>query len=110
MYTWPCVFFHFHTDSKMKELLEKLCFIEAHIFESKEVLTPDEAARFLNMAKSYLYKLTSAGIIPHSKPNGKLSYFSRTELTEWALSNGRCAGSEARDVKADTYLATKKRG
>jgi len=94
----------------MDEVLNKLNIIEAHLFEAKEVLTPDEAARFLHMAKSYLYKLTAAGVVPYSKPNGKLIYFSRQELTKWALSNGRCVGSENRDVKADTFLATKKRG
>ena len=52
-----------------------------------EVLTSEEAAIFLNIEKSYLYKLTSAGILPFSKPNGKMIYFSRQDLVKWALSN-----------------------
>ena len=56
----------------MNEILNKLDQIQASLDDTKEVLNPDEAARLLNMAKSYLYKLTSAGILPRSKPNGKL--------------------------------------
>jgi excisionase family DNA binding protein len=94
----------------MSIILKKLALIEARLEERKEVLTLDEAARFLNMTKSYLYKLTSAGILPHSKPNGKLLYFSREELTKWALTTGKRAGSEGIDIIADTYLAKKKGG
>lgn len=53
----------------------------------KEVLTFDEAARYLGMEKSYLYKLTSARAIPHYKPTGKMCYFKRQELEEWLTSN-----------------------
>lgn len=94
----------------MKEILEKLEHIESRLDENKDILTPDEAANYLNIAKSYLYKLTSAGVLPHSKPNGKLLYFSKRELTNWALNNGKCLGSDHREIKADTYLVTKRRG
>ena len=72
-----------------------------------EVLTSEEAAIFLNIEKSYLYKLTSAGILPFSKPNGKMIYFSRQDLIKWALSN-RKSGSMELDTKAATYLAVEK--
>jgi excisionase family DNA binding protein len=72
-----------------------------------EVLTSEEAAIFLNIEKSYLYKLTSAGILPFSKPNGKMIYFSRQDLIKWALSN-RKSGSTELEAKAVTYLAVEK--
>ncbi len=72
-----------------------------------EVLTSEEAAIFLNIEKSYLYKLTSAGILPFSKPNGKMIYFSKQDLIKWALSNRRTGNMEL-DAKAATYLAVEK--
>jgi len=53
----------------------------------KEVLNFAEAAIFLEMSESYLYKLTSAQKIPHYKPLGKLCYFNRFELQEWLMRN-----------------------
>ena len=52
---------------------------------TKEILTIEEAAEFLSMSKSYLYKQTSAQRIPHYKPTGKRCYFRRSELEEWIL-------------------------
>ena len=50
----------------------------------KEVLTSDEAAAYLGISKSCLYKLTMGRKIPHYKSEGgKLCYFDRTELIEW---------------------------
>ena len=54
---------------------------------AKDVLTTDEAAAYLGITKSYLYKLTCLNLIPYSKPMGKMCYFSRSELKQWALSN-----------------------
>lgn len=51
----------------------------------KEVLTSDEAARYMGVSRSYLYKLTMNGVIPHSKPNGKMCYFDRHELEQWLM-------------------------
>lgn len=53
----------------------------------KEVLTSDEAARYMGISKSYLYKLTMSGKIPHYKPMGKMCYFNRAELEQWLQQN-----------------------
>ena len=37
-------------------------------------------SKFLNLSKSYLYKLTSGNLIPHYKPQGKMLYFEKAEL------------------------------
>ena len=54
---------------------------------TKEVLTTDEAASYMGVSKSYLYKLTMEKRIPHYKPMGKMVYFNRQELEYWLLSN-----------------------
>ena len=38
------------------------------------------------LAPSTLYKLTSRGEIPHSKPGGRL-YFRRSELEQWLMTD-----------------------
>ena len=53
----------------------------------KEVLTSDEAASYLGVSKSCLYKWTMSRQIPHYKPNGKMCYFNRKEVEAWMQSN-----------------------
>jgi excisionase family DNA binding protein len=48
----------------------------------KEIMNAEEAAAFLHMAMPTLYEKTSKGILPHSKPGGKL-LFNRRELEQW---------------------------
>lgn len=57
------------------------------IFCTKEVLTADEAAKYMGVSKSYLYKLTGKKEIPHYKPMGKMCYFNRKELEAWLQRN-----------------------
>ena len=54
---------------------------------SKEVLTSQEASRYMGISQSYLYKLTMRQEIPHYKPSGKICYFNRRELDEWMQKN-----------------------
>ena len=72
------------------------------LFCTKEVLTSDEAARYMGISKSYLYKLTMRHQIPHYKPMGKMCYFNRAELEAW-LQNGRVATSEEISERANNY-------
>ena len=62
--------------------------LERMLFLTKNVLSFDEASTFLNLSKSYLYKLTSGNLIPHYKPQGKMLYFEKSELEAWL--RGRC--------------------
>jgi len=50
------------------------------------LLTVEEAARFLHISKSHLYKLTSSGKVKHYKPGGKNLYFIKSDLMEYVLS------------------------
>ncbi len=60
----------------------------------KEVLNFNEAAVYLEVSHSHLYKLTSTGTIPAYKPNGKKLYFNREELNRWLLSNRQASVSD----------------
>lgn len=56
------------------------------ICTQKEVLTSAEAATYLGVSKSCLYKWTMERTIPHYKPNGKMCYFNRKEIEDWMQS------------------------
>ena len=60
----------------------------------KRVLTLDEACEYTGYAKSYFYKLTSTGVLPFSKPNGKKIFFDKDQLDAWLMSNGTPALKE----------------
>ena len=76
---------------------------ENALFCKKEVLTSEEAARYMGISKSYLYKLTMGQKIPHFKPMGKMCYFNRVELEQWLQSN-RVATKEEITNRANNYL------
>ena len=74
-------------EDKIKIIETCIGVLKNNIWNMKELLTIKEASVYLGIAKSYLYKLTSAKKIPHYKPNGKLVYFKRKELYDWAIQN-----------------------
>ena len=73
---------------------------------TKEVLTSDEAARYMGVSKSYVYKLTMNQQIPHYKPMGKMCYFNRLELEQW-LQNNRVATAMEIEQRAQAYCMKK---
>ena len=87
-----------------QELKEVADLITANIIgTTKEVLTSDEASRYLGVSKSCLYKWTMERKIPHYKsPTGKLCFFNRREIEAWAM-ECRVATNEELDSKADAY-------
>ena len=71
--------------------------------EFKKVLTFEEAASYMGMSKSCLYKMTSQKIVPHYKPNGKLIFFDREELENYLLSV-RVKPQTEIEAAASTYV------
>lgn len=67
-----------------KEILSKLNRIE-YLLSKKESkpLKLEEAAEFLGISTSYLYKLTSSKMVPCHQPNGKQYFFYEDELNNW---------------------------
>lgn len=91
-------------NEEMKALAD---VITANIINTqKEVLTSDEAARYMGISKSYLYKLTMKREIPCYKPLGKVVYFNRKELETWLQSN-RVSTDEELNQKAQSYCMRK---
>ena len=73
---------------------------------TKEVLTSDEAARYMGVSLSWLYKLTARQQIPHYKPTGKMCYFNRKELEQW-LQRNRIATDAELTRRAQAYCMEK---
>jgi excisionase family DNA binding protein len=97
----------------MDNILERLNVIERKLDElavaNKEVLNLKEAARYLNMSCSHLYKLTSAKEIPHYKPRGKQVFFERKELDRWLLQNRQTTKAEMEQAAIDYVVKGGKR-
>ena len=75
--------------------------------EQEEVLTVDDAAKFLKLSKATIYSLTSKGLIPYMKKSKRV-YFSKLEIIEY-LKKGRNKTMEEIDQETDTYLQTLKK-
>ncbi|TDT46686.1 excisionase family DNA binding protein [Maribacter spongiicola] len=75
-------------------ILERLDRLERLLTANKEVLTFEETCDYTGISRSYLYKLTASGNIPHSKPNGKMLFFEKARLNAWLLRNDRKSTSE----------------
>lgn len=91
-----------------EELQEVADLITANIIGTqKEVLTSDEAAKYLGVSKSCLYKWTCSRLIPHYKsPTGKVCYFNRQEIVSWMQSQ-RVATNEELEQQAKKNLKKK---
>jgi excisionase family DNA binding protein len=72
---------------------------------NEEILSLSEAADFLKIKKSCLYKKTSQKQISYYKPPGcKQIYFRKSELEEWLLSNKVKTVAEL-ETNTDNYLS-----
>ena len=69
-----------------------------------EMMNMDEASKFLDCSKGYLYKLTMKNMIPHYKPTGKRIYFYRAELDDW-IKQGKVKTTEEITQEALKYCA-----
>jgi len=97
------------TITQMDSILEKrLTAIEQQMFMNKNILSFEEASIFLNLSKSYLYKLTSGGLIPHYKPQGKMLYFEREQLENWLRQNPVRTQAQVED-EAQLYIHNHKK-
>ena len=87
-----------------QNVLDKLTVIESLLVATQpKPLALKEAAEFLDFSRSYLYRLTSQGRVPHYKPEGKRVYFDRAELVDW-LKRNRNRTQEETEEKAASYI------
>ncbi|MBX2938445.1 MAG: helix-turn-helix domain-containing protein [Ferruginibacter sp.] len=56
--------------------------------EFGNLLNSKEAAKYLKISVSTLYKLTIRRVIPYTKPGGKLKYFEKSKLEAYLSSRG----------------------
>lgn len=87
-----------------EELREVADLIAAGVkITQKEVLSCSEAAAYMNVSLSHLYKLTAERKVPHFKPMGKMVYFNRLELEQWLQTN-RVATDEELEQQAQKLI------
>lgn len=70
-------------DRKFTDLQSRVRTLENLCYSAKEVLNLEEAASFLGIAKSTLYKMTHLNQLPYFKPAGKLIFFEKKALLDW---------------------------
>lgn len=73
-------------ERRFAELQERIDKLENICYASKEVLNLEEAANFLGIKKSTLYKMTHTSQVPYYKPAGKLIFFEKSVLLDWVRS------------------------
>lgn len=72
---------------KLDELLAHLKAIEKIAYTAKDFLNIDEVAAYLQVSKSFVYKLTSTKELTVYKPNGKNIFILRNDLNDWIKRN-----------------------
>ena len=75
--------------------------------QERNLLTTAEAAKYLGLKPSYLYKLMMRRAIPYYKPNGKLCFFSKADLDTW-LTNIRVRSQAEIDSDTAQYLVNRR--
>ena len=88
---------------------QRLSNIETLLTNNKTVLSFDEFCTYAGISKSYGYKLTSTGRVPHYCPSGKMLYFNKAEVDNWLLQNPIKTASQI-ETEASTYVTLNQRG
>ena len=70
------------------------------------LLTTTEAAHYLGVKPSYLYKMMMRRAIPYYKPGGKLCFFSRDDLDAW-LTSIRIKSQNEIESEAVRYIVSR---
>ena len=95
-------------ENEIQQMLDNIITMlaEQNLFK-KDVLSFNEATKYLDLSCSYLYKLTSKGGIAHYKPEGKKIYFLRTDLDNYLLRN-RVKSADEIATEASTHVVLSK--
>lgn len=67
----------------LEEIIIHVKELEKRVYIVKEYLTIDEVAKYLQVSKNTVYRLTSAKDITFFKPNGKTIFIHRKDLEDW---------------------------
>ena len=69
----------------------------------------NDLAAYTGLSKSYLYKLSSKGILPCYKPMGKVLFFDKEEIDLFLKQNKSTSAKEI-ESQASTYVALNRGG
>lgn len=78
------------------------------LIDSDKLLTVKEAAEFLDVSVSTIYKLTSTLEIPFNKRSKRI-YFMKSDLVEW-IKTGRRKTIYEIQAEADNYILRTRKG
>ena len=90
-------------ERKIAELQKRVTSLESLCFQSKPVLNLEEASIYLGISRSMLYKMPHAGKIDFYKPEGKLIFFEKESLLNWARKN-KVKSDETTQAEAELKL------
>jgi len=87
----------------LEKLIQEVKELQKQISESnmcrKEILPLNDAAIYLGISRSTLYKINSVKGISFSKPAHKIIYYRRLDLDAWMLKNQTTAVDNSGHVK-----------
>jgi len=73
--------------SLVRLLLEKIDYLDEAALVRKKVFNVTNLQMYTGWSLSKIYKLTSARLIPFSKPTNGSLFFEREKIEEWLLRN-----------------------
>ena len=89
---------------KVESHEHRIGIMENLLRDAKQVLTLEEAALFMGISKSSLYKMTHKHELPFFRPNGKIIYFEKSELLNWMRQNRSMSEAETK-VAATKHMS-----
>lgn len=96
--------------TQQNQILQKLESVEQLMkAETPQPLNLKQAAEYLSISKSYLYKLTCKNQITFFKPMGKLVFFNKADLDTFIFRNRQDTTSEL-EAQANSFVAKRKAG
>lgn len=94
----------------LSALLAKIDSLNVTLMKvANKPLTFEEAAKYLNVSDSFLYKATYRNLIPFYQPGGKKIYFKIEDLDNYIFRNRVKSKKELEDETAD-FIHKQKRG
>ncbi len=87
--------------NELKALKDEVKRLSGLLISQKKVLTVQEVADYAGLSKTFVYRMTSTGVIPFYKPRGKMIYFNKEEVETWLLHNQE---REEIGMKSATYV------
>lgn len=78
---------NYHEEMSKKSLLGTIRDLRNELRMTRNIFNVEDLAAYTGLTIAYIYKLTSARVIPHYKPLNKTLFFKKSEIDEWLLSN-----------------------